>query len=211
MFGGSLSSDNVNSMVQPEAYAKLDAHFDNLVGGAKGKRSKQSKRKPTAKKTVAKVHKGGMCLMCGGTMKHMNDYDDEGLFNLYNKKGGAAPDYQVQYDYSSSMAKGAHGAPIDRVLDANTVSLMATESTSSLGGMQKTVEFGNVIRAGDIPFNYSGGAKSKTTKSAKPKSAKTAKVTVKPKSKPQVNTATKKTEAKSKVSKPADKKRTKKN
>lgn len=196
MKGGSVASDAVVELVKPEAFSKLDAQFDNLVGGAKKsapRKSAQSKA-PTAKpKAAAKKQKGGICAMCGGHMKHMNDFDDDGLFNLYNKKGGAAPLYEVKYDYDASMAKPAHGLAVDRVLDQGTVALMATESPSSLGSMSKMVQYGNVFDGNNIAFNYSstGGAMKKKVPAA-PKAKKSTKAPAKPKAAPKAKVASSK-------------------
>lgn len=183
MKGGSVASDSVVELVTSDTFSKLDAHFDNLVGGAK-KTTKNTKSKKTSKpktpekkttKTVKSVtpktkkQVGGICAMCGGHMKHMNDFDDDGLFNLYNKKGGAAPLFEVQYDYDTSMAKAAHGTPINRLPDQSSIAAMATESPSSFGSMNKMVQYGNVFEGNNIPFSYSGG-KSKKTK-VKPKTS----------------------------------------
>lgn len=178
MKGGSVASDAVVELVQPVAFDKLDVQFDNLVGGSKKTKSVQQKGKQQMQKK--KKQDGGVCFMCGGRMKHMNEYDSEGIFNLHNKKGGAAPAaaapaFEVKYDYTASMAKDAHGIQIDRGLDNSTVSLMATESPSSFGGMNKMVQYGNVFGdTNNIPFSYSGGAtKKKAVKKPKATKAKT--------------------------------------
>lgn len=179
MKGGSVASSAVESLVQAPTWDKLNAQFDNQVGGKKKGAKKQVQKKEKASKKPTKqqdndkkhnVHKGGFCPLCGGGMKHINDFDNEGLFNLYNKKGGANPSFSMKYDYSDAMVKPQHGDFINRGLNTDIVGVMASESPSTLGSMSKTVEFGNVFDAPKVPFVYSGG--SKGTKKQSPKGKK---------------------------------------
>jgi hypothetical protein len=189
MKGGSVASDNVVSLVSPGAFEKLDAQFDNQFGGkrksVKSVKSVKSAKsvKPAAKaksqgKKESKHLKGGMCQMCGGYMKHMNDFNDEQIASLYNKKGGAnAPLFDIKYDYSTSLHQPAHGASIDRTLNETAINAMASESPSSLGGLQKSVQFGNVFGNNDLPFAYGGSRPKRATAkkdAAKPKAKKPA-------------------------------------
>jgi len=176
MKGGSVASSAVEQLVAPKAFENLNVQFDNIVGGAK-KSVKKTTTKKTEKKTEKKTaqktkQQGGVCMMCGG-MKHINDFDDEGLFNLYNKKGGSQQ-FTMNYDYSASMLKPLHGAPVDRVLNTDVVGVMANDSSSTLGSMSKTVEFGNVFGTRAVPFNYSGGSQKTKKQVKKSPSKKTA-------------------------------------
>lgn len=181
MKGGSIASSSVEQLVPVQAFEKLDIQFDNQAGGKK-KSKTASKKKTPAKKTNSKAKKqqGGVCFVCGGAMKHINEYEDDGLFNLYNKKGGAsAPTFSMAYDYVDSMSKPMHGLPVPRGLNTDVMSIGANEVTSSLGSMNKTVAFGNVLDVPKVPFNYTGGSK-KPVKTA----MKTVKKTQKPKTTP---------------------------
>lgn len=196
MKGGSVASSAVESLVDAPTWEKLNVQFDNQVGGKKKKTStkkqdkkkssKQQEKKSTGNKEKHSKHqKGGMCPMCGGGMKHINDFESEGLFNLYNKKGGANPSFSIKYDYSDAMLKPQHGDVINRALNTDIVGVMASESPSTLGSMNKTVEFGNVFGAPKVPFVYTGGSKkeakqalnSKKTQSNKDSKAKKSKKT----------------------------------
>jgi len=177
MKGGSVASSAVESLVQAPTWDKLNVQFDNQVGGKKKKASpkkqtekkeKKQDKKPSANKQKHTKHqKGGMCIMCGGKMKHINDFESEGLFNLYNKKGGANSSFPMSYDYSDAMMKPQHGDVINRTLNTDIVGVMASESPSTLGSMSKTVEFGNVFDAPKVPFVYTGGSKKATKKPTK--------------------------------------------
>lgn len=182
MKGGSVASSAVESLVQAPTWDKLNVQFDNQVGGKKKKASpkkqtekkqkasKQQDKKPSANKQKHSTHQsGGFCPMCGGGMKHINDFESEGLFNLYNKKGGANSSFPMNYDYSDAMMKPQHGVVINRALNTDIVGVMASESPSTLGGMSKTVEFGNVFDAPKVPFVYTGGSKKTAKKAPKTK------------------------------------------
>jgi hypothetical protein len=178
MKGGSVASSAVEGLVQGTTWTKLDAQFDNQVGGKKKKQAKKttSKSKKTTTKPKQPKQKGGICPVCvGGKMKHMNDFESEGLFNLYNKKGGASPSFPIKYDYSDAMMKPLHGDVINRGLNTDIMSVMASDSPSSLGSMNKTIAFGGVVDTPKVPFVYTGGSKKKTTKTTKPKTTKTSK------------------------------------
>lgn len=201
MKGGSVASSAVESLVQAPTWDKLNVQFDNQVGGKKkasskkekpskkqDKEDKQGKQKKQEKqeKQENKRQKGGFCPACGGGMKHINDFENEGVFNLYNKKGGANPSFALNYNYSDAMMKPQHGDVINRGLNTDIVSVMASESPSTLGSMSKTVEFGNVFDAPKVPFVYTGGSKkaskssiksSKTSKTSKTSKASQAKKT----------------------------------
>lgn len=183
MKGGSVASSSVGELVQTPTWEKLDAQFDNQVGGKKKSKKQSTKTAKTNKSDSKKTkqeqsqskkgkQQGGFCPVCGGGMKHINDFDDEGMFNLYNKKGGASPMFQMKYDYTDAMMKPLHGEVIQRGLNTDLVSAMATDSPSSLGSMNKTVEFGNVFDAPKVPFTYSGGAKKKPASKPKKQSTK---------------------------------------
>jgi hypothetical protein len=181
MKGGSIASSSVEQLVPVQAFEKLDIQFDNQVGGKK-KSKGAAKKKTTAKKTNSKAKKqqGGVCFVCGGSMKHINEYDDEGLFNLYNKKGGAnSPTFPMSYDYIDSISKPVHGLQIPRGLNTDVLSVVANDATSSLGSMNKTVAFGNILDVPKVPFNYTGGSKKPVKTAIKP-----AKKTQKSKSSP---------------------------
>jgi hypothetical protein len=192
MKGGSVASSGVVDLVNAGAYEKLDAQFDNAVGGGlkkkmprekankqktltdnnKNKTEKPNRSKKTNKtnnsnkavKTEKKPHvlHGGMCPMCGGRMKHMNEYDDTGLFNLYNKKGGANQMFDMKYDYNDAMAQSPHGPIINRSVNEQTTAMLANDSPSTLGGLVKSVQFGNVFDTSSVPFTYNGGKGKKT-------------------------------------------------
>lgn len=168
MRGGSIASNSVAQLVNNATVLKLNAQFDNQVGG-KGKKTKTGKAVKTVKtvkavktaktaktaqtaKTV-KPKKGGMCLMCGG------------------QKGGASPQFQIQYDYSGAMQQKPHGIPIHRAINDTSVSMLASESPSVLGGLNKTVQFGNVTGTSRVPFTYGGAAPAKVSKKS-PKQSK---------------------------------------
>jgi hypothetical protein len=180
MKGGSIASSSVEQLIPVEAFEKLNIQFDNQVGGKKKSKTDSKKKQNTPKKDKKK-QQGGVCFVCGGSMKHINDFDNEGIFNLYNKKGGASsPTFSMKYDYVDSMTKPVHGVPILRGLNTDVLSVMANDTTSSLGNMTKTVEFGNVMDIPKIPFNYTGGSKKQSKKTVK--TVKPAKKTQKPKS-----------------------------
>jgi hypothetical protein len=173
MKGGSVASSSVEQLISVEAFDKLNAQFDNQVGGKKKSSSKEKKTttkqsNKQGKKTNKDNHstkEGGFCPVCGGGMKHINDFDDEGMFNLYNKKGGASsPTFSMKYDYVDSMMKPVHGDAIPRGLNTDMISMMANDSASSLGSMNKTVQFGNVFDSPKVPFNYTGGSKKQQKK-----------------------------------------------
>lgn len=141
-----------------------------MCGGAK---KKVAPKTDTKKQSNEKKH-GGTCTLCGGAkggsaklMKHMNEFNDDGAFNLYNKKGGSAPPFEMKYDYDASLAKPAHGAFINRGVDTTQVSLMANETPSSLGSLNKFVQYGNISGSYNMPFSYGGGVK-KTKVASKP-------------------------------------------
>ena len=177
MKGGSIASSSVEQLIPVEAFEKLNIQFDNQIGGKKKSKTNNNKKQSAPKKDKKK-QQGGTCFVCGGSMKHINDFDNEGIFNLYNKKGGAnSPTFSMKYDYIDSMTKPVHGVSIPRGLNTDVLSVMANDTTSSLGNMTKTVEFGNVMDVPKIPFNYTGGSKKQSKKTVKP-----AKKTQKPKS-----------------------------
>ncbi len=164
MKGGSIASSSVEQLIPVEAFEKLNLQFDNQVGGKK----KSKSTKTTKKQQSKKKHQGGTCFVCGGSMKHINDFDNEGIFNLYNKKGGASsPTFSMKYDYVDSMSKPVHGVSIPRGLNTDILSVTANEGTSSLGSLNKTVAFGNVLDTPKIPFNYTGGSKKTVKKQPK--------------------------------------------
>ncbi len=159
MKGGSVASDAVVSNVSDGAFAKLNNQFTNLVGGKKKTKSRPS---------------GGMCMICGGSkqqlMKHFDELDNAGLMRVHNKKGGASsPLFNVDYDYTTAMYKPAHGVSIDRALNHEATSMMASESASSLGGFNKVAEYGNMTDLSDGKFIY-GGARKKQSSTRKPSS-----------------------------------------
>lgn len=168
MKGGSVASDAVVKLVPVDAFKQLDAQFDNAVGGGRHK-------KTVNKKKTQKTKKGGMCPMCGGTsaklMHHINEYDNSGITQLRNKKGGAgSPLFDIKYDYSSSIMQSPHGAPVDRTLNLEATKLMASESPSVLGDFNKSIQYGNVTDVANTNFVY-GGAKKTMSKKPKAKSA----------------------------------------
>ena len=168
MKGGSIASSSVEQLIPVETFEKLNIQFDNQVGGKKKPKTEKKKKQSTPKKDKKK-QKGGVCFVCGGSMKHINDYDNEGIFNLYNKKGGASsPTFSMKYDYVDSMTKPVHGVSIPRGLNTDVLSVMANDTTSSLGSMTKTVEFGNIMDIPKIPFNYTGGSKKQPKKAVTP-------------------------------------------
>ena len=180
--GGSVASDAVTSSIPQAAFSKLDANFTNLVGG-------KSKKPKSKKKAPPKSRSGGMCMVCGGAkqvdMKHFNDLDNSGLKHVHNKKGGAdisssSPLFDIRYDYSQSMAQPAHGLPINRALNYEATNLMATESTSALGGFNKITQYGNMTDLSNGNFVYGGGRK-KTNKSSTKRVKKTSTEKSKPK------------------------------
>lgn len=171
MKGGSIASDAVVKLVPSEAFKLLDAQFDNIVGGGS--------KKTAPKKKAHKTKKGGMCPMCGGTsaklMHHMNEFDNSGITQLRNKKGGAgSPLFDIKYDYSSSIMQPSHGTPIDRSLNIEATRLMANESPSVLGGFSKSIAYGNVTDVANTNFVYGGAKKAapKKATSKKPSSKK---------------------------------------
>ena len=196
MKGGSLASTAVVDLVKTETYEQLNSHFDNLVGGAKGKgkgkfqktspktpkkastTSKSSKSSKSGKQDKKHEHKGGVCMICGGNlMKHMNDFDDKDLQSVYNKKGGAPnPLFNIKYDISSAFTQPVYGENTSRVLDATTMKQMSYENPSSLTPYAKYVHYGNVSGTPTIKYNYTGGNTKKTVvKKDIPKQKKTSK------------------------------------
>ena len=175
MKGGSIASSSVEQLIPVEAFERLNIQFDNQVGG---------KKKPkSSKKQQSK--KGGTCFVCGGSMKHINDFDNDGIFNLYNKKGGASsPTFSMKYDYVDSMSKPVHGVAIPRGINTDILSVTANDATSSLGSLNKTVAFGNVLDTPKIPFNYTGGSKKTVKKQTKKKQSLSSKSPSKNSSKP---------------------------
>jgi hypothetical protein len=167
MKGGSIASSSVEQLIPVQAFEKLNIQFDNQVGGKKKSKTTGKPKKTTAKKQPKK-QKGGVCFVCGGGMKHINEYDNEGLFNLYNKKGGAsAPTFSMSYDYVDSMSKPVHGLQVPRGLNTDVLSVVANDATSALGSMHKTVTFGNILDVPKVPFNYTGGSKKPVKKTTK--------------------------------------------
>lgn len=194
MKGGSIASQNVTSGLNADVFARLNSQFDGLFGGGKKKAQKTTSKdngkkqggmcpamcggakKKVAPKTDAKKQSnekkhGGMCTLCGGAkgklMKHMNEFNDDIGLNLYNKKGGSAPPFEMKYDYDVSLAKPAHGSFINRGVDTTQVTLMANETPSSLGALNKFVQYGNISGSYNMPFSYGGGVK-KTKVASKP-------------------------------------------
>lgn len=193
MKGGSQASTAVASLVKPQVYEQLNQQFDNLVGGSKKKGSKPkqpsktkkaspsstSEKKPTRPKkpsSKSQTHssnktkhsptmKGGVCMICGGSlMKHMNEYDDTDVQTLYNKKGGSSALYDIKYDISSAFVKPAHGEIGSRNIDAPTLKHMSYQEPTSWAPFDKYVQYGNVSGSPSMKFNYSGG---KATKQGK--------------------------------------------
>lgn len=182
MKGGSVASSSVEQLIPVEAFEKLNIQFDNQIGGKKTSKTKTvNKKKEQTPQKDKKKQKGGVCFVCGGSMKHINDFDNEGIFNLYNKKGGASsPTFSMKYDYVDSMTKPIHGVSIPRGMNTDVLSVMANDTTSSLGNMTKTVQFGNVVDIPKIPFNYTGGSKKQSKTNVK-STKKTQKPKVSPK------------------------------
>ena len=182
MKGGSTASTAVVDLVKTEAYEQLNTQFDNLVGGAKGKGKGKSQQKTTPKKasTTSKAksgkkdgkhaHKGGVCMICGGSlMKHMNDFDDKDLQSVYNKKGGASEAlFNIKYDITNAFSQPAYGDNTSRALDADTMKQMSYESPSSLTPYEKYVQYGNVTETPLVKFNYAGGKSKAVGKAKKP-------------------------------------------
>ena len=195
MKGGSVSSDNVVVDVKPEAFDKLNGLFTNIVGGAKRskvlrkakspkktsdtksrkavvkseKPSKSVKSVKSGKKTI-RSKKGGMCPMCGGnSMLHMNQYDNSGIFNLYNKKGGAQPlALDVGYNYNIPNQSSPNGPTVIRALDSSAIDILASEPASQMGNLVKTLQYGqagSAFEGPNVPFKYAqsltGGKKTK--------------------------------------------------
>ena len=171
MKGGSVASDAVLKLVPADAFKQLDINFNNAVGGAK-------KAKKTSDKKTTK--KGGMCPMCGGSsgklMHHINEFDNSGITQLRNKRGGAAastaaPLFDIKYDYGTSIMQSPHGAPIDRSLNFEVTKLMSSESPSVLGDFNKSIQYGNVTDVANTNFVYGGAKKSAPKKKTTNKTA----------------------------------------
>jgi hypothetical protein len=192
MKGGSVASSAVEGLVKPTTYEHLNSQFDNLVGGAKGKKNsspkpKSSTKKATEKKAPSKPtaktsqsQKGGICMICGGAhMKHINEYNDQGLQKVYNKKGGSNPLYTIKYDISTAFTQPAYGDVTSRSVDAATLKHMSYESPSSWTPYSKFVQYGNVTGTPQMKFEYSGGkASKKDTKTSSKSSDKSKKTKV---------------------------------
>lgn len=167
MKGGSVSSSHVESLVSSDVYESMNKHFDNLVGGAKSTKKptkpKLSKPKPPHK------HKGGVCMLCGGStslMKHINEFDNSGLKTLYNKKGGSNPLYNIKYDISTAFTQPLHGVA-SKGFDINY------DNPTSMSSMNKVVQYGNVSGSDNVKFVYGGGKSSSKGKGkAKPDNKK---------------------------------------
>jgi hypothetical protein len=179
MKGGSVASDAVANLVKPEVYETLNNQFDDTVkfsGGSKGKKKQDKKqdKKPTAKSTSSKQNKkGGMCMACGGSlMKHINEYNDESLHTLYNKKGGSDPLFTIKYDISTAFAEPTHGQSVSRTVDNSTLNQMTYENPTSFGVMNKSVQYGNVTDSPVVNFSF-GGAKKQNTKNSSKKTKET--------------------------------------
>lgn len=175
--GGSVASDAVVSQVSDGAFSKLDGQFTNLIGGKRRtkKPSKQAKTS-TSKKPAPKSRKGGMCMICGGStqpyMKHFNDFDNSGLDKVHNKRGGSNPPmYDIKYDNNYAMAQPPHGPSINRGVNFEATNLMASESVSSLGNLNKIAHYGNITDLSDGKFIYGGASKRKVVPS-KPKTGR---------------------------------------
>ncbi len=175
MKGGSVASDAVVQLVPANAFKLLNSQFTNVVGGGKKKspKPKAVSSKPT------KPKKGGMCPMCGGTsaklMNHINEFDDSGLTQLRNKKGGAgspspSPLFDIKYDYANAIMQSPHGDGIDRSMNLEATRLMTNEAPSVLGGFQKSISYGNVTDIPDTNFIYGGAKKTVSKKQTKAKS-----------------------------------------
>jgi hypothetical protein len=182
MKGGSAASTAVADLVKVDTYEQLNTQFDNLVGGkgqrksatkatkktstttqkeAKPAKTKSAKPKPVKAKPTDKkhAHKGGMCMICGGSlMKHMNDFDDKDLQSVFNKKGGAPnPLFNIKYDITSAFSQPVYGEVTSRALDAATMKQMSYENPSSLSPYNKFVQYGNVSGSPVMKFDYVGG------------------------------------------------------
>jgi hypothetical protein len=137
MKGGSVASHAVTSLVTDGAFSKLDGNFTNIVGGRHNK--DKFKSNPPRRS-------GGMCMVCGGSkpdsMRHFSDFDNSGLMSVHNKRGGAnSPLFDIRYDYSTPMLQPAHGPAINRALNFEATNLMAAESISSMGSLNKIPEY----------------------------------------------------------------------
>jgi hypothetical protein len=134
--------------------------------------AKSVKPRKTGKtgKTIQRSKKGGMCPMCGGnSMLHMNQYDNSGIFNLYNKKGGAEqPLLDVGYNYNIPNQSTPNGPIVTRTLDTSAIDILASEPTSQMGNLVKTLQYGqagSAFEGPNVPFKYAqtltGGKKTK--------------------------------------------------
>jgi hypothetical protein len=137
-----------------------------LIGGKKSKK--------VSKKVSNKVSKKG-----GSLGKSLNEYADTNTgFNLFNKKSGGSAscafDKQpVGLDYSKIESADVAGAAYNRNFSPQVMEAITDSSVtgSSISGMNKVMEFGNISDTGfKSSFSFGGLSGGKAKKSSSKKS-----------------------------------------
>jgi hypothetical protein len=171
------------AIVQEAIVQEAIAPESGAVGG--GKRSKNTKSKKTTKSPKLK---GGFSDEFG---KNIHEYMNNDEVNVFNKKkGGACSRVQkagdkctpvpipIGLDYSRIQSADASGVPFTRSMSPEVMEAItnASVSGSSVQGMNKVVEFGNMTNSGLAgSFSYgglTGGKKKSTSKKTKSKPKK---------------------------------------
>jgi hypothetical protein len=151
---------------------------------AKSVKPRKTDKASKTRKPIQRSKKGGMCPMCGGnSMLHMNQYDNSGIFNLYNKKGGAEqPLLDVGYNYNIPNQSTPNGPIVTRTLDTSAIDILASEPASQMGNLVKTLQYGqagSAFEGPNVPFQYAqtltGGKKTKKVVVKKSTSARKSK------------------------------------
>lgn len=128
-----------------EQFANNNAEIKSLpapatyVGGRKKNPVTQSKSK-----------KGGSV-----EFKNINELNNSGKVNIYNKKtGGNGLDY-----HSGIVSRPYQGTPVNRYLSPEVLEVISNASVTNaaISDMNKSVEFGSYVNIGaNSPFNYGG-------------------------------------------------------
>jgi hypothetical protein len=167
------------AIVQEAIVQEAIAPESGAVGGGKSSKKTKKTKKP-------KQLKGGFSDEFG---KNIHEYMNNDEVNVFNKrKGGACARVQkagdkcvpvpipIGLDYSRIQSANASGAPFTRSMSPEVMEAItnASVSGSSVQGMNKVVEFGNMTNSGLAgSFSYgglTGGKKKSTSKKTKTKS-----------------------------------------
>ncbi len=202
--GGSLASDAVVNAVPKAAFPKLDAMFDNKVGGVKlckvcGKAHALKKcggkgalvnyngqlttpnMLPTSSSPSHTVPVGGN--KRGAQLRHISHFTDGSTYSLRNRMIGGEDQkilaLGLNYDSAIKAASSHAGPEVKASLSPNDV-LSELNLSSLPAPMTKTTSFGAVTDGTGTPFKYGGAMVKKimadaAAKHSKKKSAKTVK------------------------------------